>query len=273
MGNEQYSFCIIIWIIILHLFKIEKITLNISFLIVIIIVISIVIIFTLLIYLTFVQRIIKEKNIQYEKDIHHQKELLQQNIAIQESEQERIAILLHDDIGNKLNILSVWLNNKDTWNNEKSKNIVLHQIPKLIDVTRNISHSLYPVNFEQFGLILTIEELISNIEGSLSIKLNLLKDYIPNDISLDLQIYRVIQEFLSNVLKHSKATKMQIDIKSKNDSTIIILKDNGIGFDIDSTKRGMGIKNIELRLESITAISKWKSINNKGTRLLIRIPK
>lgn len=238
-----------------------------------IIVISLVITFALLIYLTFVQRINKEKNIQYKKDINHQKELLQQNITIQEFERERIAILLHDDIGNKLNILSVWLNNKDTWNNERSKAIVIDQIPKLIDVTRNISHSLYPVNFEQFGLILTIEELISNIEASLSIKLKLLSDYSQNNISLDLQIYRVIQEFLSNVLKHSKASEMQIVIKGRKNSSHIILTDNGIGFDINMKKRGMGLKNIDLRLESINATSKWKSFKNKGTRLIISIPK
>ncbi len=251
----------------------EEITINISFLIIIVIVITIVVTFSLLVYLTFMRRIMKEKNIQFQKDLNHQKELLQQNIIIQESERERIATLLHDDIGNKLNILSVWLNNKDTWNNEKSKNIVLGQIPKLIDVTRNISHSLYPVNFKQFGLILTIEELINNIENSLSVKLNLLTEYPQNDISLDLQIYRVIQEFLSNVLKHSKATEMQIIIKDRNPFLQIILIDNGIGFDIEKVKKGMGLKNIDLRLESINAKTKWKSFKSKGSRLIIIIPK
>ncbi len=86
-------------------------SINIEFIIVIILVIIIIVSFVFLLFRIFVQRIIREKNQQYELEIQHQADLLEQSVKVQESERERIAIMLHDDIGNKLNVLSVWLNN------------------------------------------------------------------------------------------------------------------------------------------------------------------
>ncbi len=227
----------------------------------------------MLIYLQFVRRITKEKSLQYQKDIQHQKDMLQQNIEVQESERERIAILLHDNVGNKLNILSVWLNSKDTWNNERSKEVVRQQIPDLIDATREISHTLYPVKLEHFGLILSIEEIIENIESSLKVKLILLREYTAKEISFELQIYRIIQEFITNVLKHSQANLLNLIIKDCKRYFCIILADNGVGFDTQSLKKGMGLRNIDQRIKTLNAVSKWKSKRGIGSRLIIIIPK
>ncbi len=246
------------------------ITLNIIFAITTIIII---IVFVILSYCFFLQTIIREKNRQHQLEIQHQKNILEQSIKTQESERKRIATLIHDDIGNKLNILSVWMNNPDTWNNERSKEIIVKLIPDIIETTRNISHSLYPFNLERFGLILTINELISNVESSLAIQFILIQKYKPAEISIEVQLYRIIQEFLSNVLKHSGANKMQIHIRDSVKSLSILLSDNGKGFDIDSIKRGMGFRNIESRLNSMNAAYKWKSEINKGCQLLLVIPR
>ncbi|MBC9796633.1 sensor histidine kinase [Sinomicrobium weinanense] len=215
----------------------------------------------------------KERNLQYQQEIKHQKDILKQQVEVQESERERIAVLLHDDVGNRLNILSVWLNNPDTWDSERTKKIISSQIPELIDTTRNISHSLYPVNLERFGLILTIEELIANIELSLSVRLILRHEYTQKDIVFELQLYRIIQEFTSNVIKHSKTTEMLIHLRDSADLLCVILSDNGIGFKIDSSERGMGLRNIALRIKALNASYKWKSRKNNGCRLIIVIPK
>ena len=70
-----------------------------------IVVLSIIIIFAFVAYRAFIQKIITEKNLQHQQELASQKKLLTQNIKVQESERERIAILLHDDVGSKLNIL------------------------------------------------------------------------------------------------------------------------------------------------------------------------
>ena len=241
--------------------------------VVIIIILGIIITFALSAYQIFIKRILKEKKKQHEIEIQHQKNLLSQNIKIQESERERIAILLHDDVGNKLNVLSVWLNNPDTWNNERSKEIITRQIPDLIECTRNISHSLYPVNLERFGLVLSIEEMIANVESSLEMELYISDEYQPRNISIEVQLYRIIQEFLSNVIKHSQANQMTIQLRDSASGLSLILADNGKGFDLEELKKGMGLRNIELRIKSLDGIFKWKSKINFGCRLIILIQK
>lgn len=227
--------------------------------------------FVLYAYRIFIQKIITEKERQHDLELQHQKNILAQNIEVQESERERIATLLHDDVGNKLNVLSVWLNNPDTWNNERSKEVITRQIPDLIEATRSISHTLYPVNLERFGLLLTIEELIENVDSSLEIELFTTGEYMLRDITFEVQLYRIIQEFLSNVIKHSEADKMFIRLRESKNALSLILEDNGKGFDVESLSKGMGLRNIELRIKSLSGICKWKSEINQGCRLIILI--
>ena len=223
-------------------------------------------------YSAFIQKILREKSQQYQLELAHQKEVTLQYTSVQESERKRIAELLHDDIGNKLNILSLWINNEDSLNNKRSREVIKQQIPALIEATRTISHSLYPVNLEKFGLILTLEALISNVNESLPIQLIVNHDYQKRPISFEVQIYRIIQEFLSNVIKHAKASNMLIHIRDTETSLTLILSDNGVGFDNSILKKGMGLKNIDSRIKSINAFSKWKSEKGNGSRLIIILP-
>jgi|TARA_B110000261_G_scaffold162955_1_gene207752 signal transduction histidine kinase len=233
---------------------------------------SIIILFALIAYSAFIQKILREKSQQYQLELAHQKEVTLQYTSVQESERKRIAELLHDDIGNKLNILSLWINNEDSLNNKRSREVIKQQIPALIEATRTISHSLYPVNLEKFGLILTLEALISNVNESLPIQLIVNHDYQKRPISFEVQIYRIIQEFLSNVIKHAKASNMLIHIRDTETSLAVILSDNGVGFDNSILKKGMGLKNIDSRIKSINAFSKWKSEKGNGSRLIIILP-
>ena len=233
---------------------------------------SIIILFAFIAYSAFVQKILREKSQQYQLELAHQKEVTLQYTSVQESERKRIAELLHDDIGNKLNILSLWINNEDSLNNKGSREVIKQQIPALIEATRTISHSLYPVNLEKFGLILTLESLISNVNESLLIQLIVNHDYQKRPISFEVQIYRIIQEFLSNVIKHAKASNMLIHIRDTETSLALILSDNGVGFDNSILKKGMGLKNIDSRIKSINAFSKWKSKKGNGSRLIIILP-
>ena len=233
---------------------------------------SIIILFAFIAYSAFVQKILREKSQHYQLELAHQKEVTLQYTSVQESERKRIAELLHDDIGNKLNILSLWINNEDSLNNKRSREVIKQQIPALIEATRTISHSLYPVNLEKFGLILALEALISNVNESLPIQLIINDDYQKRPISFEVQIYRIIQEFLSNVIKHAKASNMLIHIRDTETSLAVILSDNGVGFDNSVLKKGMGLKNIDSRIKSINAFSKWKSEKGNGSRLIIILP-
>lgn len=204
--------------------------------------------------------------------MEHQKELTLENIKGQEDERKRIAISVHDDIGNRLNILSLWLNNLEPENQETSKRVILSQITELIDSTRTISHSLYPVNLEKLGLVLYLQELVTNLSYRLNLSLFIDSQYDRKDIFTEVQIYRVIQEFTSNVIKHSTASEVVIYIRNHKNYLTLIITDNGQSFDYKAASKGMGLKNIESRISSLKGIYKWKNKIGKGSRIIINIP-
>lgn len=238
-----------------------------------IVVLAIIVAFILLVYRNFIQKIIWEKNLQHEQEIQHQKAIALQSIKAQEEERKRIALLVHDDIGNKLNILAIWLSNPHAWNSERAMEIVNGQLPQLVEAARNISHALFPVNIERFGLALALEELIAQIETSLHAQLIVRHPYMQKDIAFEVQLYRIIQEFLSNVLKHAKASHLFIHLRDTSNCCAILLADNGIGFEPNARNRGMGLGNIRSRIMAMNASYKWKSSSNKGCQLIIVIPK
>ncbi|KPE49394.1 histidine kinase [Chryseobacterium indologenes] len=250
----------------------KEVTLNISLLVLIIVTITVIVSFILLAYRSFINRIIKEKNAQHEAEVLHQKSLVLENIKVQEEERKRIAVMIHDDIGNRLNILSLWLNNLDTKGDEVIKKNIYSQMSSLIDAARSISHSLYPVNLESVGLVLYVEELIANLSHKINISLQVMPGYRKKDIFTEVQLYRIIQEFTTNVIKHSRATDLWIYIKDYPLYMAVVISDNGQGFEYDQVKKGMGIKNIESRVKSMNAVHKWKSTLKKGSRLIIIIP-
>ncbi|MGI9581048.1 sensor histidine kinase [Chryseobacterium sp. RRHN12] len=216
----------------------------------------------------------KEKNAQHEAEVLHQKKLVLENIKAQEEERKRIAVMIHDDIGNRLNILSLWLNNLDTQGDEQIKKNIYGQMSSLIDAARSISHSLYPVNLESVGLVLYVEELIANLSHKINISLQVMPGYEKKDLFAEVQLYRIIQEFTTNVIKHSDATDLWIYIKDYPEDTVVVISDNGQGFEYEEVEKGMGIKNIESRIKSMNATHKWKkTFLNKGSRLIIKIPK
>ena len=202
-----------------------------------------------------------------------QKEIASQFSLVQENERKQIAKLLHDEIGNKLNIMFLWVTNEEAWSDERSRSIIAELMPKLIETTRNLSHSLYPSSLENFGLILSLEDLIAHVDGQLNVLINITGLYIPRDIAFEVQIYRIIQEFLTNVIKHAQASHMWIQLRDTDFYFSLVLSDNGIGFDSRGIEKGMGINNMESRLNSIQARWKWKTKADGGTRLLVLIPK
>lgn len=223
-------------------------------------------------YKFFIDRILKEKHTQYESEILHQKNLALEGTKIQEEERKRMAILMHDDIGNRLNILSLWIHNLNAENKEAAEKIISKQISELIDSARSISHSLYPVNLEKLGLILYTEELICNLSETIKINLNVNSGYKKKDIFTEVQLFRIIQEFTTNVIKHSTATEITIYIRDNPKNIAVLIMDNGNGFIYDKVNKGMGIKNIESRIQSLDAQFKWKNKIGKKSQLIIKIP-
>ncbi|MGV0827573.1 sensor histidine kinase [Empedobacter brevis] len=223
----------------------------------------------LMFYLKYRKNIIQQQYQLKVAELNHQKELLHSVISTQENERKRIAVAVHDDIGNSLNILILLLNRLEL-NNDELKNGIISQALKITDATRNISHSLYPVNIDELGLILYIEELISILSDKIVVSFHI-NQFPKKNSFVEVQLFRIIQEFTTNVLKHSTASEIEIWIKGGEHTIYLILSDNGCSFDYNTITKGMGLKNIESRINSLNGTFKWKNVKDRGSRLIVRI--
>lgn len=206
--------------------------------------------------------------------LKQQEDLLHNIINTQEAERQRIAKDLHDEIGSQLNIIKLNLHRlKRKKDDVKIFENTLHDIQELlgttIQTTRQISHDLLPSVLDKFGLVAAINEMCDNysntsVELLLTIEENTTK---INDKSIELNIFRVLQEFVNNAIRHGQATKINIQFWLNEHQLQLILTDNGKGFDVNSKKfkAGLGISNMNSRMDMIGGTINIKSTIDKGT--------
>ncbi|WP_298120235.1 sensor histidine kinase [Flavobacterium sp.] len=219
-----------------------------------------------------IQKEIEKKNL----EINHQKELLRSVILTQEEERKRIAQDLHDDISSKLNVVSLNTHLLNTPNLSEEEllgitNNITDLTQKALESSRRIAHDLLPPVLEKFGLHAGIEELVAEFNTSKSVHViykNELRFNI-NEIDKQLHIFRILQELLNNSIRHGKASEISIEFKTINGKETCVYIDNGIGFDLKSEdcKKGLGMKNIESRINFLNGTFSIESNKNKGVQI------
>jgi len=208
----------------------------------------------------------------------HEQEIRKAIIQGQENEKYFISGELHDNvaqilIGAKLS-LSLVKGKSDKeieWLRQTNEHI-----DNSINEIRNLSHSLAPSAFYQKNLISSIEQLLKSINKENNYNLNFEYDHL-GDIEIDgeiqLNIYRIIQEQLQNIIKHAEATLIDVSLKVEDNNFIkLSIYDNGKGFDTTSMSKGIGLQNIKNRAETFSGIYSIKSAPMKGCELLVTIP-
>ncbi len=199
----------------------------------------------------------------------------------QDEERKRIAQDLHDRVGSMLSTIKVYFSNLDMKIDEiKSENKVYHEkaivlLDKACDEVRQISKNLISGTLKNFGLQAEVEALVEVINESNSIKVELFTHGLENRLPLDIEIeiYRITQELVSNALKHAKAKLLIIELNKFDDMINVIVQDNGIGFDVKNVKKkgGMGLNNVAARTHHHGGTIHMDS-NTKGTTISIDIP-
>lgn len=219
------------------------------------------------------KKIIKKEFEKKDLEIKHQKVLLRSVIITQEDERRRIAQDLHDDISSKLNIVSL---NSHLLKTPNLSTVELFEITdNIIDLTkkalensRRIAHDLLPPVLEKFGLHAGIEELVVEVTSGKTVKVN----YV-NNLSFDfdeterhLHVFRILQELINNSIRHGKATEINIKFDVLNNKNTCFYSDNGVGFEIsnEDSQKGLGMKNIESRVNFLNGILQIKSSLNNG---------
>lgn len=197
-------------------------------------------------------------------------------INTQESERFEIGRELHD---NAIQVLIAALMNlnhaqeKDNENSALDRSIDLTK--KAINEIRRLSHQLAPSDLSNLAIDEAIKDLLKqmNSRNEYSIELNV--DIEPNISIADeirLNIYRIVQEQLSNIHKHSKARNIEIDLHITDHKLVLVTRDNGIGFTHKLHTRGIGITNMDRRVKMFEGDMEINTSPNSGCEITIRIP-
>ena len=214
--------------------------------------------------------------------LEHQEALLYNNIKTQEEERKRIAKDLHDDVGSKLNVIHLNLhrlkkNAAASPGLEETVSDIFGVINDTIDTTRRISHDLLPPTLENFGLADAIKELCEGYQRTSA--LNMQFDHMqsedrPIEKMVELNLFRILQELISNSIKHGQATQVIIRLLASNKELRLEYQDNGQGFDPDhlNKKTGLGMQNIESRLQMCKAQHTIASQPGAGFSFNIKYP-
>lgn len=213
-------------------------------------------------------------------------ELTKRVINTQDEERRRVSRELHDGISQSLVGVKFCLEEAASlFRNKESRHAELidksnEQLQIMMQDVRRISRDLHPSVLDDFGLMAAVESLLNELSKRSNIKVSLTKVKVRNILPQDVKValYRVTQEALNNIEKHSGASKVDIEFKVSADWFAVYISDNGSGFDLGSKKLnknpvfGIGLRNMAERLSYFKGKFEIQS-NDKGTSITAAIPK
>lgn len=207
------------------------------------------------------------------------------SLEIQEEERKRISRDLHDTTVQNLTTLvhktefCSKLMDKDVVRAKQEMELMKETLRKAIDELRAIIYQLRPMSIDDIGLVATIQRVAkqNNIENkSFKIKVKVINNEIQTIPVVNITLFRVIQEAYLNTKKYSNATEFTITIIYEEDIMQIILKDNGIGFNVneldEKKKNHFGLSIMKERIELLSGSLYIKSAEDKGTEIQIQVP-
>lgn len=202
-------------------------------------------------------------------------------VATQEGERKRISRDLHDDVGTKLSALKMSLSSlaetADKTNNAEIKTLARNSelfITEVMHDVRQLLLNLSPSILEEFGYTTAIESLIGKLNETKQIKFKLVIFGWQSPIKKDyeLAMYRITQELINNVIKHSDAKNVSLQVGQRDGKIILMIEDDGKGFDVTAHRGGYGLRNLDARTKVMNGRMTVDSRAGKGTSVMIEIP-
>ncbi len=195
----------------------------------------------------------------------------------QEKERTKVANELHDDLGSLMATVKLHFDNVKVDKKDPALKNAQDLLEKAYQKIRGMAHAKNSGVMANQGLLPAVQKMSRTISETKALEVTVedfgMADRLEN--SLELTIFRIIQELTTNIIKHAKATKANIQFTQHEDNLNIIVEDNGKGFDISAIKRaslGMGLGTIEKRIEHLGGTFTVDSVLGKGTSILIDIP-
>lgn len=233
-------------------------------------------------FIRYRRKLMRQHREMMQRELEYQQKLLVASIQSQEIERKRISQDLHDHVGGALSGLRYVISGITTAGNETITIAGIAQkartgIDAIIDDVRNISHSLSPAGLELWGFHEALYEYCDKTSASSGVQIvvtdrtNGLLQQLGFDDALSL--FRVIQELITNTLKHANASRISIVSDMLNGQIALDYSDDGVGMLLSEGQHaGIGLYNIESRLSILNASYKARSAPGKGYSFVITIP-
>jgi len=234
-------------------------------------------IFSIVFVIAFQRRKNKFLKERYESERKYQSELADSKIEIQEQALKNIAWELHDNIGQLLSVANIQLNilikaAPETLHNQlrETKGIVQDTVQEIRSLSKVLNNDVVLKN----GLIASLEVELERFKrlGYLNVSLEITGDPIPINSASEIIIFRILQEFLSNVIKHARASNLCVHLNYNYKFLNISATDDGVGFDTSLKTSNSGMLTMSGRAELINAEYSIFSDLGKGTKLLLKYP-
>ncbi len=224
-----------------------------------------------------------QKEINYQQQLRdlEQKQQLKVTKAMldgEEHERERVARDLHDGLGGMLAGvkigLSGWSNNNSDLSEDKGLNRIIGQLDSSVSELRRIARNLLPETLLKFGLEVALKDLCEfYMRDGLHIDFQAFQIQKDIPLSVQLNIYRIVQELMSNAVKHARASNIMLQCSQNDHVFFITFEDDGRGFDtaVLENKKGMGLDNLKNRITFLKGKFELKSVLSEGTIINIEL--
>jgi signal transduction histidine kinase len=218
----------------------------------------------------YTKRLLKEEAERNRMKLAHQKSLSDAVIDMQEDERARIAADLHDDLVGKLRAVHLMITTGKTVKDKNPPDVLAQSI----ELTRQISHDLMPPMLSHSDIFDLTEEAAFVLKKKHTV--SILQGGCDGDLQIEdqikLQFFRIIKEVINNIDKHAEATTVEILLRCNAHYLAISINDDGKGLPENFLQNGLGMKNIELRAQRLSAAYKFQNRGTKGSRFVLCIP-
>jgi PAS domain S-box-containing protein len=200
----------------------------------------------------------------------------------QEVERARIARDLHDDIGQRLALLAVALEQVKELQPDSSGealsrlNDLQKQTAEIMTDVQALSHELHPPRLLLLGVVAAMRGFCREVSGQKNVEIDFRSENVPASVPPDVSLclFRVLQEAVNNAVRHSKVRHFDVHLRGTAEGVDLTIRDEGVGFDVDSASRGMGLglTSMNERLKLVGGELLIESQSTRGTTVLARAP-
>ncbi|CEA03759.1 Signal transduction histidine-protein kinase/phosphatase DegS [Metalysinibacillus saudimassiliensis] len=207
------------------------------------------------------------------------KKMLHHLTEAKEAEHKRLSQELHDGVGQSLYSVAIAMDNLSMAIDDEQLAAYIQEVRdevgKAMEDVKFYSQSLRPKSLDQLGLLPTIETLVKSLrQKRVDLHITVVSNcYDRLSPVAEINLYRVVQEALHNIMKYAEATEVQIIFEKDRFGLQLIIQDNGIGFNVEEEKEGLGLLHMGERISQLKGKTVIQSVVGEGTKITAYIPK